>query len=287
MPDGRQPGVIWSFVRTFLGSIGLMFIPIPVWIFKRQLAGKVNSDGELEFYSHPDFVCTMHLIWVGWVVALGALFNDLAAAQGWGVKIPMNYLSWPWLFMLLVTLIVMGLQFGRVALGFLISAIVIVVLGLGLAQALSDTPIFEDIHHTLSRIPVEVQWGVPFVVSVVLGINFVSVAAWRRLNDRWSLKPIGNYLDHENFQEKDRTISKGAKTFVAVFPCLIRRYLFFGYGDIEVRSSTGTTLVDRIEGVLFARETAELIKRQFSTTDVTSSAEAEEEEDEVAADEAV
>ena len=223
MPDGRQPGVIWSFVRTFVGSIGLMLVPLPIGIFKRQLAGRVSSDGEMEFYSHPDFICTMHLIWVGWLVTLGAAYNDFAGAREWA-QIPMNYLSWPWLFVLCVTLIVLGLQFGRVALGFLIAAIIIVLLGLGLAQALSATPIFEDIHRQLRRIPVEVQWGVPFVVSVVLGINFVSVAAWRRMNDRWSLKPIGNYLDHENFQEKDRTISKGAKTFVAVFPCLIRRY---------------------------------------------------------------
>jgi len=284
MAEGRQPGIIWSFVRTFFGSIGLMFVPLPFWIFKRQLAGKTNSDGELEFYSHPDFVCTMHLIWVGWLVTLGAMFNSFAASREWSAAIPMNYLSWPWLFVLCLTLVVMGLQFGRVALGFLIASIVIVLLGLGLAQALSATPIFEDIHRVVRRIPVEINWGVPFVVSVVLGINFVSVAAWRRMNDRWSMKPVGNYLDHENFQEKDRTISKGAKTFVAVFPCLIRRYLYFGYGDIEVRSSTGTTLVDRIEGVLFARETAELVKRHFSTTDVSSAYEAEEEEDEAVAE---
>jgi hypothetical protein len=126
------------------------------------------------------------------------------------------------------------------------------------------------------------------VISFVLGILFVCVAAWRRLNDRWSLKPTGNYLEHENFQEKDRTISKGAKTFVAVYPCLLRRYLLFGFGDIEVRSSTGEKIIDRIEGVFFARHHAEVIKVRFGTTDTRSAeAEAEEMEDEVSEDEAL
>jgi hypothetical protein len=283
MAEGQHPGVIRSFVRTFLGSIGLMFIPLPIGIFKRQLAGKIDKNGEMEFYSHPDFVCTMHLIWVGWLVTLGALYNSFAADRGWA-EIPTNYLSWPWLFVLCVTLIVMGLQFGRVALGFLIAVIIIVLLGLGLAQVTSELTIFKGIYAQLRKIPVHVEWGVPFVVSVVLGINFVSVAAWRRMNDRWSLQAVGNYLDHENFQEKDRTISKGAKTFVAVFPCLIRRYLFFGYGDIEVRSSTGAALIDRIEGVLYAHQHAEVIKHKFGTTDISTE---EEEESEAVADEAL
>ena len=132
-----------------------------------------------------------------------------------------------------------------------------------------------------------VEWGVPFVVSFVLGAVYVFMASWRRLNDCWNLKPVGNYLEHENFQEKDRTISKGAKTFVAVFPCLIRRYLYFGFGDIEVRSSTGTTIVDKIEGVLFAKRHADMILSQFATTDVSQAAlaEAEEMEEEESADE--
>ena len=85
-------------------------------------------------------------------------------------------------------------------------------------------------------------------------------------------------MEHENFQERDRTIAKGAKTFIAVFPCLLRRYLMFGFGNIEVRSSTGTTLIDRIEGVFFARRHADVIKYRFGTTDISMDADAESEE---------
>lgn len=280
MAGEKRPGMIRIFVRRFFGSIGLMICPVPISIFRRQLAGKKLPDGTVEFYAHPDFICTMHLIWVGWLVTIGAFYNDFAATRDWAPLIPVNFLSWPWLFVLAVTLIVLGLEFGRVALGFLIAAIAIFGLGLGLIQTLSNIAIFADMHKILRQIPVSVDWGVPFVISLCLGINYVSVAAWRRMNDVWILKPVGNYLEHANFQERDRTIAKGAKTFVAVYPCLIRRYLFFGFGDIEVRSATGTTVVDRIQGVLFARTHSDMIISQFATTDVSSAYEAEEEESE-------
>ena len=280
MSENKSPGLIRIFLRRFFGSIGLMFIPLPIGIFRRQLAGKAIEGDSMEFYSHPNFVCTMHLIWVGWLVTLGKFYNDFADDK-W--EIPNNYLIWPWLFVLTITIIVMGLQFSRVVVGFLLSAIAVSGMGLWLIQALKDFPVFQFIAEKLRDIDVEVDWGVPMVVSLILGMIFVCVATWRRMNDCWSIRAKGNYLEHENFQEKDRTIAKGAKTFVAVFPCLLRRYLFFGYGNIEVRSSTGTTLIDLIDGVFFARYHADIIKFRFSTTDVTMDAEEEEAEEEEAA----
>jgi len=285
MAEKQRPGLVTQFVKRFVGRIGLLFFPLPIGLFRRQLAGFTDDNGELQFYSHPNFVCTMHLIWVGWLVTLGEFYNQYASNHRYS-QIPDGFLSWPWLFVLTVTLIVMGLQFARVAVGFLLAAIVIIGLTLILSETLSDVAVFHTIHEFLKDIPVTVEWGVPMVVSLILGLVFVSVATWRRMDDCWSLQARGNYLEHENFQEKDRTISKGAKTFVATFPCILRRYLLFGYGDIEVRSSTGTTLVDRIEGVFYARHHADIIKNRFSVTD-THDAEAEEEEaeEDVAADE--
>ena len=291
MANDPPKGVVLQFLRRFFGSIGLMFIPLPISIFRGQLAGRSSEGGDLVFYTHPNFVCTMHLIWVGWLVTIGAFVRDYfdpeGASQLWNAL-----LSWPWLVVLTLTIIVMGLHFARVAVGFLIAGTVIFGLGIWLIQSLSDYQLFKQIWDGLARIPVFVRWGVPMVVSVVLGFTFVCVATWRRMNDCWTLKPTGNYLEHENFQERDRTISKGAKTFVAVFPCLLRRYLFFGFGDIEVRSSTGTTVIDRIDGVFFAKRHADIIKYRFGTTDIVIhpaevGAESEDSEDEEAGDEAL
>lgn len=284
MSKSQPPGLVRIFLRRFFGSIGLMFFPLPFGIFRRQLAGKAIEGGTMEFYSHPNFVCTMHLIWVGWAVTLGSMINKIFEKAGdaeGSELIPGDVLSWLWLTVLVVTIIVMGLEFSRVAVFFLIAALLVAGLGLWLIQALADVPVFKDIAHIIELVPVSLEWGVPMVISFILGFMFVCVAAWRRMNDCWSLKAKGNYLEHENFQEKDRTISKGAKTFVAVFPCLLRRYLFFGYGDIEIRSSTGTTLIDRIDGVFFARHHADIVKFRFGTTDVSTDAEEEESEEDV------
>ncbi|MFQ5734089.1 MAG: hypothetical protein ACE5KM_19310 [Planctomycetaceae bacterium] len=289
MADRQQSGLLWQFLRKFIGGIGLAFVPLPFWIFKRQLAGRIDREGTMEFFSHPNFICTMHLIWVGWLMTLGVLYNHFAEEHEFAM-INVRVLSWPWITVLLLTLIVMGLQFGRVQIGFLVAAIAVSGLGLALIESMNeDVAIFAAIRNAWIKIDVKTEWGLPLVTSAVLGLLFAAVAAWRRLNDRWSLQATGNYLEHENFQEKDRTISKGAKTFVAVYPCLMRRYLLFGFGDIEVRSSTGEKIIDRIEGVLFARHHAEIIKTRFGTTD-TRFADAEEEEaqeDEAAADEAL
>ena len=282
MAKAEKSGVVWLFLRRFLGSIGLMFIPVPISIFRRQLAGKHIEGGDLEFYSHPNFACTMHLIWVGWLVTLVTYCNDIASNNGWAIAMEqeqMAVLSWTWIFILIVTMIVMGLQFARVAVGFLVAAILLTIMGLSLIQVLSDIPLFKSLSVVVAKIPVVVEWGVPMVVSFVLGITFVCVATWRRMDDCWTLKPLGNYLEHHNFQEKDRTISKGAKTFVAVYPCLLRRYLLFGFGDIEVRSSTGTKLIDCIDGVFFAKHHTEVIKYRFSTTDISITDEEREELD--------
>lgn len=277
MADQKSPGLISSFLRTFIGSIGLIFIPLPIGIFRRQLGGRMSKDGVMEFYSHPNFICALHLIWIGWIITIAEFYNDYAREHNFGI-IDDNLLGWIWIAVLLLTLVVMGLQFGRIQIGFLIATLAVIGLGLGLLQVQADIEVFASIKRTLQKIPVVVKWGVPFATSAVLGFLFAAVAAWRRLNDRWSLRDSGNYLEHENFQEKDRTISKGAKTFVAVFPCLLRRYLLFGFGDIEVRTSTGTKLIDRIEGVFFAKYHSEIIKSRFGTTDTRSAATADEEE---------
>lgn len=287
MAANQRSGLLSQFLKKFFGGIGLAFIPLPFGIFKRQLAGRIDREGTMEFYSHPNFICTMHLIWVGWLMTIGEFYNDFAREHDFAL-IDDRVLSWPWICVLLLTLIVMGLRFGRVQIGFLIAAITVTVLGLALIQTTGDIAIFAGIRTALGKIKVHVEWGLPLVTSTVLGILFAGMAAWRRLNDRWSLQATGNYLEHENFQEKDRTISKGAKTFVAVYPCLMRRYLLFGFGDIEVRSSTGEKIIDRVEGVLFARHHAEIIKTRFGTTDTRyADAEEEEAEDEAAADEAL
>ena len=75
----KKPGsVLWTMivkvVKEFYRYIIVIFLPIPVrYLAKKQLAFRdvhtEDGTGQLEFFSQPNFVTTIHLIWVGWVVA--------------------------------------------------------------------------------------------------------------------------------------------------------------------------------------------------------------------------
>jgi hypothetical protein len=250
---------IASVFADFLGNFILVFVPLPIGFLRRKLAGRVTSSGDQEFYSHPNFVCTCHLVWVGWVVAAAGVYNQQALPRDWP-QLPVQWMSWLWVVVVVLTMLVMGLKFGRVACGFLAAAATIAVLGITIAELKVQTPLTAAFLAVLGQIPMHLDWGVPMLTSLVLGLVFAAVATWQTVNDRWILPSRGHHIEHVIFQYRDRSISKGAKSFVAQFDCLVRRYLFFGYGDIEVRSSLGNTVVDRIEGVFFATQHAERMK---------------------------
>lgn len=50
--------------------------------------------------------------------------------------------------------------------------------------------------------------------------------------------------------------------FEASTPCVLRRFLLFGYGDIIIRLLNGSEIA-RVNGVFFAESHAELMRRRF------------------------
>ena len=288
----KTSSVAWAMLVTVLKQfyryLVVIFLPIPIrQVARNQLAYREiraedgSGESRFEFYSQPNIVATVHLIWVGWAVAGCQLFNKVVMEDYRLSEQFTRGVIWFWLFVLCVTILVMGIQFGRVASGFLLATVMILVLSTYLLQQVSDVELLATIKKNLHGIELELGWGIPLVISLVLGITMLLNSIWQQLDDRWIVAHKGNFLEHENFQHKDRTIQKGAKTFVHSWPCLIRRWLLFGYGEIEVRDSRGLSEVERIEGIFWARHVSELLKSRFETTDVSvaMSEELEEEEE--------
>jgi hypothetical protein len=257
-----------AVVVDLLSSLLLVFLPVPLGPLHRKLVGRKRADGSVEFYSHPRVVCTSHLIWTGWLLAGVELYNRSDWAEQGGTLATAPF-CWLWLLTLVFTILVLGLQFGRVPFAFVGFAAVIVVLLVCILDLATPLAPFKNVYLAIAHLPVTISWGVPLLTSLVLGLVFAAVATWQSWDDRWILPACGNYIEHVNFQQKDRNIPKGAKNFAAVFNCLVRRYLLFGYGDIEVRSSSGKLMLYRIEGVFFAAWHADLIKRRISSVDVS------------------
>lgn len=244
---------------------------------------KPDEEMDLHFYSQPNLVVTIHLIWVGWLVAACELYNSVFENAQIAESITRG-LVWFWLFVLCVTIIALGVQFGRVAFFFLTGMVVMLVMGVVIWEQVGEVTIFEPIRQLLGKIDLGLGWGVPMVMSLVLGISLLISTVWQQLDDRWAVEYQGNFLDHENFQQKDRSIQKGAKTFQQDWQCLVRKYLLFGFGDILVKDSRGEKVIERIEGIFYARKVSDKVRDRFKMTDVvyggaSADAEAEEEEE--------
>lgn len=284
-----RPAIIYRAVLGFVSSLLLVVFPYPIGTPLRLL-GYREGDGEktamLQFCSLGNFVCLAHLITAGWIVGLAAAINAGLRHLGWG-SLPLQPAIWCWLLVLIVTLAVLAFQVDRYVLFLLISWGVISLLVLAVLELASHLPVSAALALAISSIPVAVEWGIPIFLSASLGLLYAGAATWSRLNNVWSIpRRFGNEIHHHNFERRDRSIYRLGKTFVAEYPCLLRKYLFFGYGNIEVRSAGGTQK-DHIEGVIFAEHYARQLvrdliidtnpRRTSETISVIIDAEAEEE----------
>ena len=251
-----------SMVGEFIGSLMLAVFPLPLGIARRKLVGRCEEGGALIFYSHPRFVVCMHLIWVGWLVAALTGINALLGRLDMQWQLPLSWATWLWLIVLFVTIVALGLDLDRVPSGF-------VLVGMGflgmflLVLVLLHFPVISLVT-LLTRVPMNIDWGVPAMTSLLLGVLFVLVAAWQRINDVWIVRWKSNYLEHITFESQDDSIPPAAKQFRAKWPCLLKKYLFFGWGDIVVLDFRGSQEIRRINGVLFAQWHAREMMRRLA-----------------------
>ena len=182
--EERERSLPVAFTLALLANVLLVFIPLPIGPMRRRLIGysrKRKSGRDTVFFCHPDIVCTAHLIWVGWVVAAAGAYNVIMLGQNWWV-VPMQPLFWLWVGTLLLTIVVLGLRFDVVACGFLAAGtLVSVTLGL-LLQHRVESEVFGQFYQALEAIPIDLAWGVPMFVSLVLGFVFAGVTAWQTIN---------------------------------------------------------------------------------------------------------
>ena len=259
--------LFWLLVR----SLGVVFLPIPMTgLAKRQLAFTKPEKGALRFVPQQPLIATMHVIWIGWLVGACTLYNHLVDDQKLHLSDSViNGFEWLWIGAICLTVLMMGLDFGRVAFGFLIAGAIVAVLSVLLYEQVGEVELVKQVAESLKKIDVELGWGVPIIVSGVLGVSMMVSSTWQQLNDQWEVAHQGNFLEHENFAAKDLTIQKGAKTFIHSWPCLVKRFLLFGYGEIEVRDSRGQTMIAEIKGVIGAYFVSNELKTRFETTDVS------------------
>ncbi len=243
-------------------ALMLAFVPYPIGPLTRLFGYQDRPNGagiRLQFCTLGNFVCMCHLILAGWGVGLLAIIDSLIRPHGYWV--PLGLAVWAWLAVLITTVAVLAFRVDRYVLFLLVSWVVTMGLLTLVVELISQLPLIGAILFIMVQIPVAIEWGVPVLISCSLGLLYAGAVTWAQLNDVWSVpKELSNEIHHNNFERRDRSIYRPGRTFVADFPCLLRKYLFFGYGNIEIRSSAGRRM-DLIEGVVFAEYYARKLVR--------------------------
>jgi hypothetical protein len=259
-----------SHLLPFLLNLIFVFLPLPIPGLRRRLSGFEHPDGTIEFFGRrDDTLCFAHLIWVGWCVAIGGWYNQAIAGvvSGWPA-IPERWLNAPWVLTLIVTLLVLALRFDRAACVFLAAKATIFLLTMLLIESRTETRMLSLIVDAVNRIPVSIDWGIPATLSGSLGLVLAIYVSWSQMNERWLIPRFGNTIENLSFEQQDRTIAREATEFRVHYPCLVRKHLLFGMGDIEIYSAVNHRLLERIPGVLFAERIATVIRNRLSVTDV-------------------
>mgnify|MGYP007096633271 CR=1 FL=1 len=115
---------------------------------------------------------------------------------------------------LLLTIIVLGLRFNVVACGFLAAGALTAVTAALLQQQRVESELLGEFYAAIEAVPVEIAWGVPLIVLLVLGCVFATVTAWQTVNEVWVLPYDEDYIEQHQFLRRSWSRSLGSLNFV-------------------------------------------------------------------------
>ena len=139
-----------------------------------------KDETAVQFCSLGNFVCLSHLIFVGWIVGLFVLLNNVTQHFD-GPQLPLESVIWCWLAILILTLAVLSFQVDRYVLFLLISWVFIGCLTFAVVELASHIPLTAYVLRLIWAIPISIDWGIPILVSASLGILYAGAATWSRM----------------------------------------------------------------------------------------------------------
>jgi hypothetical protein len=237
---------------------------MPLWWLVSKVLRRPQAERMLMFHPYPRFVVSLPLIVIGAVTA--GLFHLRANWPGHLGWIAPELLGWIYWLTVFVTCVAWGFNVGRTAFYFLVSTIVIVVLACGWIQSARDVAIWSNVRWFFRAFHVSLDPGGPLLLSFCLLVVFFGMAVWQRFNDEW--RQMGNHLEHTRQLKTDYSMNCIGKTVVEDYPCLLKRWLCLGYGNIIIMDSEGKRVVRLIEGVLFCRRRTRIIRKHLSLVDM-------------------
>ncbi len=213
---------------------------------------------QVTFCAYPKLVFAWPLI------LMGLVFYAFAGPEaGEGV---LKTLGWIYLVGAALVLLTLGVDLERNYAAFWFAIFVAVFfLGRWLEDVRGIT-VVGDLYRWFSALDVRYDRGFGMAMSVLLGIPYVVMLVWARIQHRWRL--THNEFEHFSWGRVDDSLARGAKRVRTTYPDLMELVLL-GAGTLIVSSASGQTELRRIHHVPLLPLLRRRIDRILASSKVT------------------
>ncbi len=220
--------------------------PQPIVVVREPVPDPVAALSEptkfVNFTAYPNFV----VVWP--IIVLGVLFSLMYNLMP--DHYPERLASTLWLLSLFAVMIALGFDFDSSETAFIVMAAIMLLLALQLIAFEWDLPVFSWIAHNLRMLEVRVSSTMMLVVSILLGLPYLLMLLFCRMNNHWTVVP--GKLIHKTFGKSEEEIPiNSTKTVNYHFYDMTMRWLCFGAGHLIVATDKGEK---KIGLVLWARQ---------------------------------
>lgn len=101
---------------------------------------------------------------------------------------------------------------------------------------------------SLQQLNVSYNPGLAWAISVLVGIPYIAMLVWTRIQDRWKITPYE--FEHFSFGVVDQSLARGAKMVRTSYPDFLE-VLFGLSGTLHVYSSNGDKELVKIQHIPF------------------------------------
>jgi len=191
----------------------------------------------VRFTAYPNFV----VVWP--VIVLGLLFSLLHSVGP--NEYPERITSTAWLFSLFAVMIALGFDLDSSETAFIVMTLVLILLVLQLVAFEWQFPVFSWIAANLGMLEVRVSPNMMLVVSILLGVPYLLMLFFSRINNHWTVVP--GKLIRTTFGKNEEEIPiNSTKTVNYHFYDMLMRWLCFGAGHLVVTTDKGERKIGHV-----------------------------------------
>lgn len=252
-----KPAISWSRIIWQVFKTLLMLPFMPIVFIARLVFGTRQTKNEVVIYPYPKLLFSWPMIGVGITYWLTSKYP----------AINLQNMSWTYGIIIVVTCLTMSIDLNRNYTAFWAS----ICLGLWwLGMWLRDVKhlsIFGWPYRFFASLDLTKSADLALFVAVMLGVPYVIMIAWTRVNDKWRI--THNEFEHYALFSSDDSLGRGAKRVRTRYPDVFE-FISCLAGELLIYDASGDRLLRRIPHIPMLPFVRWRINRILETTQVTT-----------------